>query len=171
MKNINEMKSFVNEQEIFIMPDVRIIGIEGRCKLHTGNNDVVAVWQRFNDTVTAKLEKLPRAIPKALLGWTGDCPEGSDYYSYIISIVCPAETPVPDGLVYRDLPASYVAKGEYGDDIGGVISKFTSNGFKTCYTDLGWNAELYLDDEEENPPKENCSPFRWLVPCAKTDEK
>ena len=171
MKSVNEIKAFVEEQEIFIMPEVRIIGIKGCCKLHIGNNDVMETWQRFDDSVTAKLENLPRAMPKALLGWTGDCPEGSDTYSYIISVMCPAGTPVPEGLDYRDLPSSYVAKGEYGDDTGGVISKFTTKGFVTCYTDLGWNAELYLDEEENNPPKTDCpQPFRWLVPCVKVSE-
>ena len=171
VKNINEIKPFVEEQEVFVMPEVRIIGITGRCKLHTGSNDdVMEVWQRLDDAVWAKMENLPRVMPNTVLGWTGDCPEGSDTYSYIISVVCPAGTPVPEGLDYRDLPASYVAKGEYGDDIGGVVNKFTPKGFVTCYTDLGWNAELYLDEEEKNPPKENCSPFRWLVPCVKVDE-
>ena len=169
MKHINEIKPFVDEQEIFIMPEIRIIGLEGRCKLNCGNDDVLALWEKADDEFFTKLENLPRAIPDAVLGWTGDCPEGSDTYSYIISIACPAGTAVPNGLSYRDIPSSYVAKGEYGDDIGGVICKFTPNGFITCYTDLGWNAELYLSDEEDNPPKQNCSPFRWLVPCVKVD--
>ena len=169
MKNINVIKPFVDEQEIFIMPEIRIIGLEGRCKLNCGNDDVMALWEKADDEFFAKLESLPRAIPDAVLGWTGNCPEGSDTYSYIISVACPAGTTVPNGCAYRDLPASYVAKGEYGDDIGGVISKFTPYGFTTCYTDLGWNAELYLSDEEDNPPKQNCSPFRWLVPCVKVD--
>ena len=172
MKNIHEIKPFVEEQEFFLMPEVRIIGIEGRCKLHTGSNaDVMEVWQRFDETVTAKLDILPRAMPNALLGWTGDCPEGSDTYSYIISAICPADTPVPEGLVYRDLPASYVAKGRYGDGLNDVVNTFTSKGFLTCYIDLPWNAELYLDDEENNPPIKDChQPFRWLVPCVKVDE-
>jgi predicted transcriptional regulator YdeE len=173
VKSINEIKSFVEEQEIFIMPEVRLIGIEGRCKLNAGNKEVLDLWQKFgeiNDKYPAVLDSLPRAIPNALLGWTGDCPKGSDTYSYFISVACPSGTTVPDGYSYRDIPASYVAKGEYGDDIGGVINKFTPNGFITCYTDLGWNAELYLDDEEKDPPKNNCSPFRWLVPCVKVDK-
>jgi len=170
VKNISEIKPFVEEQEIFIMSDVRIIGIEARCKLHAGNDDVMALWKKFGDTQAAALQNLPKAIPHALLAWTGSCPEGSDTYSYIISVACPAGTVVPGGYSYRDIPASYVAKGEYGDSIGDVIKKFTPSGFITCYTDLGWNAELYLDDEEKNPPKQDCQqPFRWLVPCVKVD--
>lgn len=171
VKNISEIKSFVDEQEIFIMPETRIIGIEARCKLHAGNDDVMALWNSFGDAEAATLKSLPKVIPNALLAWTGSCPEGSDTYSYIISAACPAGTAVPDGFSYRDIPASYVAKGEYGDSINDVIKKFTPNGFMTYYTDLGWNAELYLDDEEENPPKKDCpQPFRWLVPCVKVDE-
>ena len=167
MKNLSEIKPFVDEQEIFAVPDVRIIGVAERCELHTGNNDdVMKAWQRFcEDDVQAKLESLPRFMANGFIAWTGDCPEGSKHYTYMPSVICPAGTPVPEGLDYRDLPASYTAKGEYGDDIGGVISKFEPLGFATCYNDFGWNAELYLDEEEDNPPRENCSPFRWLVPC------
>jgi len=172
MKNINEMKPFVEEQEIFFMPDVRIIGLELRCKLHdTGENPIPALWGKFFEKgFPAALANLPRAIPNAMLGWTGDCPEGSDTFSYIVSIACPANTPVPEGYTYRDLPSSIVAKGKFGESIGDVINRFTPLGFVTCYTDLGWNAELYFDEEENNPPLTNCDGWRWLVPCVKVDE-
>jgi AraC family transcriptional regulator len=170
MKNINEIKPFVEEQEIFIMPDIRIIGVEARCKL--SGDDEPPVWDEFmKNGFPSALKDLPRAIPDAVLGWTGECPVGSDSYTLLVSIACPAGTPVPKGYAYRDIPASYVAKGEYGDDIGAVINKFAPHGFITCYTDLGWNAELFFDAEKENPPKTDCFPFwRWLVPCVKVDE-
>ena len=176
VKNISEIKPFVEEQEIFFMPEIRIIGIGIKLKLHgdEGENPIPALWSKFFDEGFAVgLEKLPRAIPNAWLGWTGDCPEGeSDTFSYIASAACPAGTPVPEGYIYRDLYATYVAKGEYGDDTGDVIKKLTPNGFITNYHPiLGWNAELYLEDERKNPPKKDCFPFwRWLVPCVKVDE-
>lgn len=172
VKNINEMIPFVDEQEIFIMPEIRIIGHEIRCKLNdTVNHIPQFCMDFFNNGASDGLDELPRAIPNAWLGWTGDCPGGSDTYSYIMSNACPAGTSVPEGYVYRDLPASFVAKGEFGDSINKVISNFTPQGFITCYTDLGWNAELYLDGEDESPPKKDVKqPFRWLVPCVKLDE-
>jgi len=177
VKNINEIKPFVEEQEIFFMPDVRIIGIEARCKLpHLGGDDEPAVWDEFlKDGFPEALKKLPRVVTDAVIGWTGECPDpyngSADTYTYMVAIICPAITPVPFGYTYRDIPSSYVAKGEYGDEIGDVIKKFVPKGFVTCYTDLGWNAELFFDGERENPPKKDCFPFwRWLVPSVKVDE-
>lgn len=169
MKNINEIKPFIEEQEIFIMPDVRIIGKAYRCTFSWEETPWDKIWDEW-ESAQKVIATLPRIVETGWISWTGDSPEGSDYYTYMPSVICPANTPVPDGLDYRDLPASYVAKGEYGDEIGGVIGKFTPNGFITCYTDLGWNAELYLYEEEENPPVKDCSPFRWLVPCVKINE-
>lgn len=170
MKNISEIKPFVEEQEIFIMPEIRLIGVEGRCNLN-GDDEPTIHSEARKKGFPNVLKDLPRVIPDAVLGWTGECPEGSDTYTHLFSIACPAGTSVPKGFTYRDIPASYVAKGEYGDNIGDVIQKFTPKGFMTCYSDLGWNAELFFDAEQENPPKKDCFPFwRWLVPCVKVDE-
>jgi len=169
MKSIREMKPFVDEQEIFAMPDVRIIGKAYRCLFNPDETP----WQQFWDeygAIKPALCALPKIIENGMICWTGDSPQGSDHYTYMLGVVCPAGTVVPEGLDYRDLPASYVAKGEYGEEISEIIGKFTPMGFVTCYTDLGWNAELYLDGETDNPPREGCNPFRWLVPCAKVNE-
>jgi hypothetical protein len=178
LKNISEIKPFVEEQEIFIMPEIRIIGIEIRFKYRgepEGENPIPALWEKFfTEGYAAGLEKLPKIIPNAWLGCTGDCPEGkSDWCSYIISGAYLSGTTVPDGYVYRDLYASYVTKGEYGDDLHEVVNKLKLNGYITNYHPvLGWNAELYFNEEKETPPKKDCFPFwRWLVPCSKADEK
>jgi len=116
MKNINEIVPFVEEQEIFVMPQVRIIGKECRQKHNADYNPFPAFWDELlKNGFPSELEKLPRAILKAMLGWTGNSDE--EAFSYIASIICPVDTPVQKGYVYRDLPASYVAKGEYCDDI------------------------------------------------------
>ena len=177
MKNISEIKPFVEEQEIFIMPEIRIVGIEVRFKYRgepEGENTIPTLWEKFFvEGFAAGLDKLPKIIPNAWLGWMGDCPDGeSDWCSYIVSGAYPSGTPVPDGYVYRDLYASCVAKGKYGDDLHEVVSKFKPKGFITNYHPIsGWNAELYFDAEKENPPKKDCFPFwRWLVPCVKVEE-
>lgn len=174
MKNIDEIKPFVDEQEIFIMPDVRIIGKAYRCVFDPQSTPWQKFWDEYN-AVKETIDLLPKIIKNGMICWTGDSPKGSDYYTYMPAVICPTDTPVPDGLDYRDLPASYVAKGEYGDEVIDVIGKFALNGFTTCYTDLGWNAELYLDEEDESSKNElnpfrQTNPFRWLVPCAKVDE-
>ena len=172
VKNISEIKPFVEEQEIFIMPEVRIIGKAYRCNFQWEEGEVGAIWDSFGEAEES-LNALPRVVSNAYLAWTGESPGMDDNkdYTYMPAIICPAGTPVPEGLDYRDLPASYVAKGEYGNSMNAVIDKFASNGFVTCYTDLGWNAEFYFNDEDESPPVKNCQqPFRWLVPCVKVDE-
>lgn len=169
MKNLNEIKAFVEEQEIFLMPDVRIIGKAYRCTFSWEETPWDRIWDDW-EQIQSVLSSLPKVLKNGWISWTGDSPEGSDHYTYMPCVICPVDTPVPEGLNYRDLPASYVAKGEYGAAINDVVMNFTLQGYKTCYTDLGWNAELYLYDEENNPPKENCSPFRWLVPCVKNDK-
>ena len=168
MKSLNEMKAFVEEQEIFFMPGVRIIGKAYRCTFSWKETPWDRIWNEWKE-MQEVLSSLPKVLSNGWISWTGDSPEGSDYYTYMPCVICPAGTFVPEGLDYRDLPASYVAKGEYGAEINDVIMKFISQGYKSCYTDLGWNAELYLYDEENNPPKDNCSPFRWLVPCTKDE--
>jgi len=166
VRNINEIKPFVEEQEIFIMPDVRIIGKAYRCTFNWKETPWQKIWDEF-EAAQEHIRALPRIVENGFISWTGDSPKGSEYYTYMPAVICPADTSVPEGLDYRDLPASYVAKGEYGAEVNDVVKKFRLNGFYTCYTDLGWNAELYLYDEENNPPKSDCSPFRWLVPCGK----
>lgn len=177
VKNISAIKPFVEEQEIFIMPEIRIIGLEVRLKYRgepEGENPIPALWRKFfAEGFATGLDKLPKVIPNAWLGWTGDCPEGkSDWCSYIVSGAYPSGTPVPKGYVYRDLYASYVAKGEFGDNVHEVVNKFKPNGFITNYHPVsGWNAELYFLEEQKNPPKKDCYPsWRWLVPCVKVDE-
>jgi len=169
MKALREIKPFVAEQEIFTMPNVRIIGKAYRCTFSWQETPWQKIWDEFG-AVGETLKQLPKILENGFISWTGDSPEGSAHYTYMPAVICPEGTPVPEGLDFRDLPASYVAKGEYGDAVGGVVAKFLPQGFATCYTDLGWNAELYLHDEEENPPAPDGTPFRWLVPCVKASE-
>lgn len=169
MKNISEMQPFVEEQEIFIMPGVRIIGKAYVCPFSWEETPWDTIWDEW-EAAQETLGSLPKIVKNAWISWTGESPEGSGRYTYMPSVICPADTAVPEGFDYRDLPASYVAKGEYGDEVRAVVEGFKPHGLITCYTDLGWNAELYFYDEQANPPKKECSPFRWLVPCVKVDK-
>ena len=103
MKNINEIKSFVDEQEIFIMPDVRIIGKAHRCTFNWETPPWGEIWDSYI-AVGDVLKSLPKVINNGFIAWTGDSPEGSDMYTYMPAIICPANTPVPEGLDYRDIP-------------------------------------------------------------------
>ena len=170
VKDISELTENVKEQEIFFMPDVRIIGRAYICTFaadNAGESLHDDYWNEFF-TLKSKMDRLPRIIKNSMVCWTGDSPKGSDRYTYMPGIICPAGTPVPDGLDFRDLPASFVAKGVYGDEVNDVIHKFIPLGFTTCYTYLGWNAKLFLGDDEAK--KHENTPCRWLVPCIKIKE-
>lgn len=173
MKEIHELTiTLPEEHEIFIMPDVRIIGIARKCTFDNDSQGITPHEDYWNEFLSFKpvIERLPFVIKDAMVCWTGDSLKGSNYYTYMPGVICPAGTAVPNGLDYRDLPASYVAKGIYGDErnMGDIFNYFKTLGFTTCYTDLGWNAKLYVGDNEK---ANHCnSPCRWLVPCVKIDE-
>jgi len=171
MKNINKLAlSLPEKQEIFIMPDVRIIGVARKCLFESDDMGATPHDDYWNEFLShgSLTNNLPYVIKDSLVCWTGDSPQGSDYYTYMPGVICPANTPVPAGLDYRDLPASYVAKGVYGDEVADVVKKFKPQGFVTCYTDLGWNAKLFLSEGEKK--NHHNAPCRWLVPCIKVDE-
>ena len=167
VKDIYELAADMNEQELFMMPDVRIIGKAYRCTFEAdmaGQSPHQKYWGEFL-AFRSVIDTLPCIIKGSMVCWTGDCPKGSNYYTYMPGVICPAGTPVPEGLDYRDLPASVVAKGAYGNEVDDVISKFRPLGYSTCYTDLGWDAKLFLDEDEISQHLN--SPCRWLVPCSK----
>lgn len=142
VKNISELIArSPEEHEIFYMPDARIIGSVHRCTFEDDSAGV-SPHQEY---------------------W------GGNYYTYMPGVICPANTPVPDGLDFRDLPASFVAKGIYGDQANmmDVITNIKQLGFTTCYMALGWNVKLFLGDDEKT--KRSNTPCRWLVPCIKID--
>ncbi|MHB0859086.1 MAG: GyrI-like domain-containing protein [Anaerolineae bacterium] len=167
MKDIGELTGAPREQEILSMPDVRVIGKAYTCTFasdQAGTSPHDDYWNAFF-ALAPLTDRLPRIVLNAIVCWTGDSPMGSDHYTYMPGILCPAGTPVPDGLDHRDLPASLVAVGVYGDEVDDVIGKFVPLGYATCYTDLGWNAKLFLTDDEIR--RHENAPCRWLVPCVK----
>ena len=170
LKDISELTLGVEAQEIFMMPDVRMIGKAHICIFENdaeGKSPHDSYWSDFL-ALEPVFERLPRVIKNAVVCWTGDSPLGSNLYTYMPGVICPAGTAVPAGFDFRDLPASYVAKGIYGDEVIDVIHKFLPLGFTTCYTDLGWNAKLFLNEDEIR--RHLNTPCRWLVPCVKINE-
>ena len=170
MKNLSELiATSPEEHEIFIMPNVRIIGIAKQCTFEDDNAGISPHEDYWNEFFSFRLliDKLPLVIKDSMVCWTGDCLKEANYYTYMPGVICPADTPVPNGLDYRDLPAAFVAKGVYGDqrNMADVHKYFNELGFAACYTDLGWDAKLFLGDEEKK--NHYNSPCRWLIPCQK----
>lgn len=97
-------------------------------------------------------------------GWTCDYDAETDTFIYIVCVLTPADTPVPDRFIYRDIPETLCAKGIYGESMSETLDRINANGYTTNWEPYGWNAELYIQAEEENPPKQVDTPWHWIVP-------
>ena len=141
--------------EFINIPNVRIIGCEVSHSITEGaENPVPALWERsFCDGTIVMLKKLSLAIANCTVGWMGDF-DGQNF-KYIAGVIAVENTPVPEGMQYRDLPACDVAKGyirgnlQNGDayfnahvlTVGGI----KAHNFKDDNS-FGWSAEVYPDD-------------------------
>ena len=158
MKDINfENKIF----EMFYMPAVRIIGKEFQLK----DTESETYWERTEKMIWNKycsyektLNKLPSLIPSAVVCWKAR--KDLDHDTYMPGVICPKETPVPEGLDYQDLPASYVAKGDHTHE------QIAANGFCQCYGDLYWRAEIYALKDLNTDTSFFALDCQYLVPCA-----
>jgi len=98
----------------------------------------------------------------------------TDTFSYLAGVLASAETPVPEGFQFRDVPETLAAVGAWGDEIGGIVGRLKELGFETAWgvAGCGWNAEMYFGAEMENlPPNGNKQGCRWVVPCRRVENK
>lgn len=168
MKSISEIRSFEDSFEVYHLPAVRIIGREVRNGGAIGNT-APALWTEVYASGDAeKLMALPQVLDDSMYGWTCEYDPETDTFIYIVCVMTPVGTPVPDGFVYRDIPETLCAKGLYGEDVPQTIRRAEDAGYATNWEPYGWNAELYLGEEEQNPPKPCATPWHWLVPVKKT---
>lgn len=171
MRSIEEIRPFQNEFEVFFLPACRVVGYEMRVGLKVAgskNNPIPAfVNAHLSTDGWRALTAREILIPDAGLGWTCDYKQEDDTFSYIMSVFLPAGASVPEGCRFRDVPEGLVAKGLFGDTIGKVVQRAKAAGYETAWDvpGLGFNAELYLDAEMNNPPaKPNREGCRHLVP-------
>ena len=141
--------------EFIQIPNIRVIGVEVAHAMAEGaENPVPAVWERcFRDGTVDMLKRLPRALKDCTIGWMGDATERE--FKYIIGVAAIENTPVPEGLQYRDLPACDMAKGciygnlQNGDVYMGAhnltVEGIEANHFDVDYS-VKWSAEVYPDD-------------------------
>ena len=135
--------------EFIKIPNVRIIGCE---VTHEGKkNPVPALWKQIaNDGTLDVLKKLPLAITGCSIGWMGDARDNT--FKYIAGVIAIENTPVPEGMQYRDLSACDVAKGYlsgYRNAHNLVVKEITANGFEPDYS-FGWSAEVYPEKHLED---------------------
>ena len=170
MKTVSQIRPFEERIEIYHLPASRIIGVETRSGGKLGNT-APALWDSvFKSGADKTLRSLPSLIPESLLGWTCEYDAKTDTFVYIVCALTPASTPVPEGFTYRDWPETLCAKGQFGEDVGQTLERMKALGYAANWEVCPWNAELYLDAEMENPPRQCETPWRWLVP-AKADAK
>ena len=164
MRSISEIRPFEDSFEVFTLPAARIIGYETRSGGPLGNT-AIALWDRlYSAGQIDQLKALPSLIPNSLCGWTCEYDAASDTFVYLVCALTPQGTPVPDGCTFRDLPATACAKGLYGEDVMQTVERAKAHNYAPNWAVCGWNAELYLDEEEANPPKQADTPWHWLVP-------
>lgn len=166
MRNISEIKPFEDEFEVFDLPAVRIIGKEARCGGALGNTAPALAAETLKPETWNILMQLPLVL-KDGLGFTCDYDKETDTFSYLVSVMTPAGTPVPEGFSFRDVPATCCAKGLFGEGVTQTIVRAREMGYVTNWEPYGWNAEFYVQEEEENPPKTECPTCHWLVPVRK----
>jgi predicted transcriptional regulator YdeE len=173
-RDIAEAKAAQKELEIFKMPACRVIGKEASLPLH-GEDPMPAhpLWEACMKSGDWKmLMALPQVIKEkdSCLGWTCDYVAATDTFSYLVSALTPAGTPVPEGCQFRDVPETLVAVGAWGDEIGDIAGRLKDMGLEAAWgvAGCGWNAELYFFTEQENPPPNgNKVGCRWMVPCKR----
>lgn len=162
---IGTIKPFEDILQIYYMPESRVIGKE--VIVPQNENVVPDFWGKVIVSGDLDVIKgLPSIIEGATCGWTCDWVEETKSFSYLVSAICPKDTPVPVGFVYRDVPETLVAKGLFGEDIHKTCERMAKLGYFTDYerAGCGWNTELYLSQEDKSPDEEGFG-WRWLVPC------
>lgn len=164
MQHLSTIKPFETEFKMYHLPAVRIIGKEIRNGGSIGNTAPQLWGEMYGSGAMEQLKALPSVIEGCTFGWTCEYDAASDTFVYIVCVMTPAGTPVPEGMVYRDIPETDCAVGLYGESVPETVARANAAGYTTNWEPYGWNAELYLQAEEEDPPKQGCTPWRWLVP-------
>ncbi len=137
------------------LPNVRIIGCEVGHTLRPGaDNPVPSLWKRILENGTVSMLKgLLLAVPNCTIGWIGDV-SGQDF-RYIAGVIAVKDTPVPQGMQHRDIPACRIANGYvYGNlqngDVYSSAYELTVTGIREHDfmpdDSFGWSAEIYLDN-------------------------
>lgn len=175
-RSIGEIRPFHDTLEIFHLPASRVIGEEALYKLNSGVRLAAAPqWELLSASEVWKktITTLPRVIPTTFTGWTCNYVPETDMFSYLASVLTPADTPIPEGCQHRDIPETLVAVGRWGEPLPRVIEQVKELGYIPRWHDegCGWNAELYFDgDESRTDVPDDGQGWRWMIPCMKEEK-
>lgn len=167
------MAKLVNLQ-INQLPDIRIIGKEIYPDMDMQENPVPAFWGKcFGDGTFTKLEELKEySIDSSYVGWMSDWSTGENKFTYICGMLMKPNTPVPEGFIYRDVPASTVAIGwiqGLEKDVYSVSHEFTQKAMEEqgCKLDeiASWCMELYNCPRFTTPMENGEIILDYYIPC------
>lgn len=142
--------------EVFWLPAVRIIGKEARCGGPLGNTAPGLVAEAFASDAWQVALRLPRVIENHV-DWMGDHDPADDTFSFVHCVIVPAGTPVPEGLVYRDLAETACGKGVDGESEQQTFARAAGAGYVENYGGNPWNIEVFFPEEDTS-----C----WVVPVT-----
>lgn len=169
MRDVSEIEPFSNEIEIVHLKKARIIGREIRCGGTIGNT-AKKLWDEVYTSGQAKiLSSLPKISPSGLFGWTMEYEPQTKTFIYMVCALTPPDTGVPKEFTYRDINETDCAISLYGESVYKTLQKIKNLGYTDNWSSegCGWNAELYFDEEENNPPKKANNPWHWLIPIRR----
>lgn len=116
----------------------RVIGKTVRVNVDVGldDNTITDLWaQMARDGSMNALYALNPS--RDTIGWMGDFTPGADHYTYLVGVLVPPDTPVPNGFESRDLEACDMAvaaiqpiEGEAGGDMMANASGLASEAAK-----------------------------------------
>ena len=163
---VSDIVPFEEALAILSLPSARVIGKEARCGGELGNTAPALAEATLHSPAWAVLEALPRLMPYGL-GWTCDYDPATDTFSYIVGVLTPAGTPVPEGFIHRDIGGTLCARGLLGEDAGRTAERARALGYVADWEHSPWNSEFYIPEEEAGWTREDCLPCRWLVPVRR----
>lgn len=168
MNHLSAVRPFATEVEFYHLPSVRIIGKEVRNGGALGNTAPQLWGDMYASGAMDILLALPQVVQGCTFGWTSDFDAATSSFAYMVCVMTPAGTPVPEGLVWQDIPTTDCAVGRFGEDVMQTVGRAKDAGYIPNWDVCGWNAEVNFAAEEENPPRQDCAPWRWLVPVKPT---
>lgn len=149
---ITELTTGHNTQrtEYYQLPNARVIGKAIRCTLdENAPNPIPAFWGQCDSEGLFETLKTPSRLIPAMLGFTDAYDEKTNTFLYIVGALFPEGFAVPQSYVHRDIPATVVSKGPYGEWLDGCRPFWDADGFVWSGAEgQFWNAELYMDDED-----------------------
>lgn len=107
---IRDIFPFENRLRFFRLPQVRLIGKSIRHVDETPVTPIPRFWNEYYQKYYALTEALPQIVP-ATIAWNGDYEPSTREFTYLICVICPVGTQVPQGLEYRDAGPVWLAHG------------------------------------------------------------